>query len=71
MLKLFLTYLKRNERNGKVYVGRTSGDAEKNTPEDARKILRKRDTSHHKTREGYGIARIDKVSDDADAIRGR
>ena len=62
--RLYVTYTKVN-RDGVVYSGRASGFGK---PEA---ILRRRDSSHHKNRDGFGPARIDRVSDNKDAIRGR
>jgi len=65
LLKLYLTYFKQNPTSGKVYVGRTSGWG------IVRIILARRDRKHHKNKEGFLPAEIDKVSTDSDAIRGR
>ncbi len=63
--KLYITYTKTNKKTGKTYSGRTSGTG------SADDILKKRDGSHHKNADGYGKAKIDKVSGNKDAIRGR
>ena len=63
--RTFQTYTKTNAETEKVYTGRTSGTG---TP--AQNIAR-RDASHQMTREGYGPARLDKSSSNAQAIRGR
>jgi len=65
LLRLFLTYTKRNPITGEIYSGRTSGWGK------VIAILRRRDKYHHKNKEGYGDADLDKASTDADAIRGR
>jgi len=64
--RLYLTYIKRNYQTGEIYSGRTSGFG--NDPD---KILGKRDKDHHRNEEGFAPADLDKVSTDADAIRGR
>jgi RHS repeat-associated protein len=63
--RTFQTYTKANPESRKVYSGRTSGTG---TP--AQNIAR-RDASHQMTREGYGPARLDKSSSNAQAVRGR
>ena len=63
--RIFLTYLKPHESNGKVYGGRASGYGK---PE---KILAKRDSGHHMNQQEYLPAELDKYSYNSDAIRGR
>ena len=63
--KTFQTYTKRNPQTGEIYSGRTSG---KRSPEQN---VRKRDINHHKNKEGYEPAIIDKTSTSREAIRGR
>ena len=65
MKRIFLTYTKKNRDTGEVYSGRASGT------DSARNILSKRDSSHHKNKDNFEDARIDKVATDGDAIRGR
>jgi hypothetical protein len=69
--KLFLTYLKFQINSADVYVGMTSGESTGDEEKDAIRILRKRDSSHHKNKENFGKAQIDKVSENKAAIRGR
>jgi hypothetical protein len=71
--KIYLTYTKENEDTGEVYSGRASGSImnQKEFMEKLRKILDKRDSSHHKNQEGYQEALLDKYSTDKDAVRGR
>ncbi|HRG45726.1 MAG TPA: hypothetical protein PLX69_06555 [Leptospiraceae bacterium] len=73
MLKrLYITYTKRNQETEEVYSGRASGETDTSSFVDSlRKILAKRDSSHHKNKEGYEKAELDKFSFDGDAIRGR
>ncbi|WP_236264181.1 RHS repeat-associated core domain-containing protein, partial [Dysgonomonas sp. Marseille-P4677] len=59
------TYTKQRPSDGKIYSGRTKG---KGTPEEN---IAKRDKKHHKNKEGYGPAELDKSSSNGDAIRGR
>ncbi len=66
-----MTYSKKNHKTGRTYYGKTSGAAIEATIDAINKILEKRDNHHHKNKEGYDIAKIDKVSTDSDAIRGR
>lgn len=63
--KTFQTYTKTRSADGKVYSGRTSG-----TKSPEQNVI-KRDRNHHKNKEGYGPARMDRTSTDPDAIRGR
>jgi hypothetical protein len=63
--KTFQTYTKTNKEAGKVYVGRTSGSG---SPEQN---VRNRDKNHHMNKKGYGAAKLDKTSRNADAIRGQ
>lgn len=63
--KTYQTYTKKNSNTAEIYVGRTSGNG---TP---RKNIAKRDQNHHKNKEAFGKAEIDKTSKNKDAIRGR
>jgi hypothetical protein len=63
--KTYQTYTKKNEKTGETYSGRTSG---KGTPKEN---VAKRDANHHKNKEGFGPAKLDKSSKNKDAIRGR
>lgn len=63
--KTYQTYTKTNKKTGEVYSGRTSG---KGTPNEN---VAKRDASHHKNKEGFGKAKLDKSSANKDAIKGR
>lgn len=63
--RTYQTYTKTNPRTGEVYSGRASG---RGTP--AQNVAR-RDSSHHKTKEGFGPARLDRSSSNPQAIRGR
>ena len=63
--KTYQTYTKKNEKTGETYTGRTSG---RGTP---RENVAKRDAKHHKNKEGFGPAKLDKSSKNKDAIRGR
>lgn len=71
--KLYVTYTKSNPDTGEMYSGMASGFQEEDVPEVrmALRILRKRDSSHHKTQEGYEDAQLDQASDDYEAVRGR
>ncbi|MEJ0037671.1 MAG: hypothetical protein WDO68_16625 [Gammaproteobacteria bacterium] len=66
--KTYTTYTRKNESAGKVYSGRTSG---KGTAEQQVKARTSAPDHEAKTREGYGPAKVDKNSPNADAIRGR
>jgi len=48
-----------------VYSGRTSGTG---TPEQN---VANRDVGHHKTKEGFGVAELDRSSSNSEPIRGR
>jgi hypothetical protein len=63
--KTYQTYTKKNEKTGETYSGRTSGTG---TPKEN---VAKRDATHHKNKEGYGPAKIDKTTKSKDAARGR
>lgn len=71
--RLFVTYTKRNKETGEVYSGLASGQVEQNSAdlESIQEILRKRDSSHHKNKEGFGEAQPDQYSESYEAIRGR
>ena len=65
LIKTYQTYKKTHPKTGKVYVGRTSGT---NSPIAN---IKKRDSEHHRSQDGFGRAKIDKTSSNKDAIRGR
>ncbi|MEM7179499.1 MAG: hypothetical protein AAF518_01195 [Spirochaetota bacterium] len=65
MKRIFLTYTKENKNTGQVYSGRASGK------EDPKKILTKRDSSHHIDKASFADAELDQISTNKDAIRGR
>jgi len=71
LIRLFITYIKENRKTGEIYAGRASGKFTGNEERDAVKIMKKRDASHHKNKEGYELGQIDKISTNGDAIRGR
>jgi len=70
-IKIFLTYIKKKISTGEIYVGRTSGEVDEINDANLQKVLRKRDNSHQKNKDGYGFAEIDNASENSDAIRGR
>ena len=70
-IRLFITYLKKNTQTNEYYAGKASGDFSGNELKDALKIMKKRDSSHHKNKEGFELGEIDKTSINEDAIRGR
>ncbi|WP_168454852.1 RHS repeat-associated core domain-containing protein [Sphingopyxis microcysteis] len=63
--RTYQTYTKTNPKTNEVYTGRTSG---RGTP--AQNVAR-RDSRHHKTKDGFGPARLDRSSRNPQAIRGR
>jgi hypothetical protein len=63
--KTYQTYTKTNPETGEVYSGRTSGTG------TAEENVKRRDSSHHRSKEGFGPAALDKSSTNADAIKGR
>lgn len=63
--KTYQTYTKTNPTTGKVYTGRTSGYG---TPEEN---IARRDRRHHKNKDGFGPAVLDRSSSNRAAIRGR
>lgn len=71
LITIFLTYLKYGTDSNKIYAGRASGKVEKITTKSVLRILRKRDSGHHKNKDGYNKAVLDKYSTEKEAIRGR
>lgn len=69
--KLYVTYRKYNKTNDLYYVGRSSGWVKKVNLKSADKIVKRRDNNHHKNKEGYSPAALDKFSTNKEAIRGR
>ncbi len=69
--RLYATYTKRHSATNQIYVGRTSGWVLEISRFWAEKIVRKRDINHHKNKEGYLDAELDRYSIDKNAIRGR
>lgn len=71
--RLHVSYTKTNPENLEVYSGRASGSNDGSLKEEelAKKIMVKRDSSHHKNEEGFDVYDIDKISDNSEAIRGR
>ena len=63
--KTYQTYTKTNPKTGEVYSGRTSGTG---SPYEN---VKSRDRDHHKNKEGFGPAELDRSSSNPDAIRGR
>lgn len=63
--KTYQTYIKTHPITGKKYVGRTSGTS------SPFKNIEIRDKHHHKNKEGFGPAELDKSSDNPNAIRGQ
>jgi RHS repeat-associated protein len=64
--RTFQTYTKTNSQTGKVYSGRTSGTG---TP--AQNVARREGSHQGLNKQGYGPARLDKSSSNAQAVRGR
>lgn len=63
--KTYQTYTKYNPATNETYSGRTSGTG---SPIDN---VAKRDANHHMNDQGFGPAKLDKTSDNYEAIRGR
>lgn len=63
--RTYQTYTKTHPVTGKVYTGRTSGTG---TP---RENIARRDRRHHRNKDGYGPAKLEKSSASRAAIRGR
>ncbi|WP_010304026.1 hypothetical protein [Candidatus Odyssella thessalonicensis] len=70
-VKFYFTYTKYKPKTGQTYSGRGSGVGDPNNPYDVQRALERRDARHHKNAEGYGRAKLDKVSTNPDSIRGR
>ena len=67
-VKTYQTYTKTNTKTGEVYSGKTSG-----TKSPKENVAQRDRSPDHKAKnaEGYGPAKLDKTSTNADAIRGR
>jgi RHS repeat-associated protein len=63
--KTYQTYTKTNPTTGEIYSGRTSG---RGTPLEN---LLRRDRNHHRNKDGFGPAVLDKSSTNPAAIRGK
>lgn len=63
--KTYQTYSKAHLKTRKAYTGRTSGTG------DPEKNVLKRDQNHHRNKDGFGPAKLDRSSSNKDAIRGR
>lgn len=63
--KTYQTYRKINKKTGEIYIGRTSGVKE------PRINVRERDRSHHRNKDGFDRAVLDRSSANKSAIRGR
>ena len=70
-LRLFITYIKENTESGELYIGRSSGKVNGIDEEAADKIRKKRNNSHHRNKDNFGEAVIDRISTNYNAIRGR
>jgi len=70
-IRLFITYIKENSKTGELYVGRASGLVDNANNEAADIVRKKRDSSHHRNKNGFGESVIDRISTNSDAIRGR
>jgi len=71
LITIFITYIKRHMVTGDIYAGRTSGKVKELTPDEIEKVLRKRDSSHQRNKEGFGRAELDEFSTKYPAIRGQ
>jgi len=71
LIWLFVTYFKYNAETGKFYFGKTSGLVDEVNEINAAKLVRKRDNYHHRNKDGYNGAEIDRFSPESDAIRDR
>lgn len=71
LIRWFITYIKENKNTGEEYAGHASGlvDENLNKQQAAQRIMRKRDSNHHK--KAFGRGKIDKISTNKDAIIGR
>jgi hypothetical protein len=63
--RIWITYTKVNTTTGQVYSGRANGNG------DPLEILKRRNNGHHMNAFTYGPARLDQVSANYAAIRGR
>jgi len=71
LIWLFVIYVKYNAYKKQYYIGKTSGLVETDDLKSATKLVRKRDSNHHRNKDGFDVARVETFSTDSDAIRGR
>ena len=71
LIRWFITYIKENKDTREEYAGHASGLVDENLSKQqaAQRIMRKRDSNHHKKQ--FGRGKIDKISTNKDAIIGR
>jgi len=62
---IFVTYTKFNPNNGQTYVGKSKGFGEPNA------IVKRRDRNHHRNKEGFLPAVLDKFTKSQLTVRGR
>ncbi len=70
-IRLFITYVKENNKTGEVYIGRASGLVNEVNTDAANLVRKKRDSSHQKNKEGFSESVIENFTTNSDAIRGR
>ena len=72
LFRLYITYTKRHPFTGKIYVGKASALVDAITEKNIEKIRKRRENApHHRNKDGFSPAIVDKVSTNKSAIRGR
>ncbi|TAD97673.1 MAG: hypothetical protein EAZ97_12070 [Bacteroidetes bacterium] len=71
-IRLYITYVKLKRKTGEKYVGMASALVADDSEESADKVLMRRENApHHKNKDGFEAGKVDKISTDRNAIRGR
>ena len=72
LIRLYITHIKIHPLTGEHYVGMASGLAKDDSRISAEKVLKRREQApHHRNKDGFGEADIDKISKNRKAIKGR
>ena len=69
--KFYMTYFKQHPEGGEPYWGRLKGHGDFGNQRDIDRALKIRDRNHHMNENGFGRAKLDKVSENPNAIRGQ
>ncbi len=72
LIRLYVTYIKTHPETDEKYVGMASGLVKDDSLESAQKVLDRREQApHHRNKDGFLPAVLDKHSKNRNAIRGR